>query len=157
MEEEKSHVRAIVVVLLIIFLGGLFVGYYFWGYRRQQHPDYKDMLKQTISYISTLEEKNQELTGRVSALDNEVASMKKQQGVPEDSQIARLNERLSALEKENTDLKATAGQNEALVQENQQLRQRVQTLVEQMNSSPRSSKASGGAPVQVPAPQGTIP
>ena len=157
MEEEKSHVRAIVVVLLIIFLGGLFVGYYFWGYRRQQHPDYKDMLKQTISYISTLEEKNQELTGRVSALDNEVASIKKQQGVPEDSQIERLNERLSALEKENTDLKATAGQNEALVQENQQLRQRVQTLVEQMNSSPRSSKASGGAPVQVPAPQGTIP
>jgi len=157
MEEEKSHVRAIAVVLLIIFLGGLFVGYYFWGYRRQQHPDYKDMLKQTISYISTLEEKNQELTGRVSALDNEVASIKKQQGVPEDSQIERLNERLSALEKENTDLKATAGQNEALVQENQQLRQRVQTLVEQMNSSTRSPKAGGSAPVQVPAPQGTIP
>ena len=157
MEEEKSHVRAIVVVLLIIFLGGLFVGYYFWGYRKQQHPDYKDMLKQTISYISALEEKNQELTGRVSALDNEVTSLRKQQGVPEDSQIARLNERLSALEKENTDLKATAGQNEALVQENQQLRQKVQTLVEQMNSSTRPSKAGGSAPVQVPAPQGTIP
>ena len=158
MEEEKSHVRAIVFILLIIFLGGLFVGYYFWGYRRQQNPDYKDMLKQTISYISTLEEKNQELSGRVSALDNEVASLKKQQGVPEDSQVARLNERISALEKENADLKATAGQNQALIEENQQLRLKVQTLVEQMNSSTRPSKTGGNQPVQMPAPPpGTIP
>jgi flagellar motility protein MotE (MotC chaperone) len=155
MEEEKSHVRAIVVTLLVIFLVGLFAGYYFWGYRKQLHPDYKEMLKQTISYISTLEEKNQEFTGKVSALENEVASLKKQQSVPEESQMARLNERLSVLEKENADLKTTAGQNEALVQENQQLRQRVQTLVEQMNSRP--SKALGNAPVQLPPPQGTVP
>jgi cell division protein FtsB len=156
MEEERSHVRAIAVILLVIFLGGLFAGYYFWGYRRLIHPDYKDMLKQTISYISTLEEKNQELSSKVSALENEAASLKKQQGVPEDSQLARLNERLSALEKENTDLKTSLSQHEALIQENQQLRQRVQTLVEQMNSS-RPQKAGGSAPVQMPAPQGTVP
>jgi flagellar basal body-associated protein FliL len=155
MEEEKSHVRTILVVLLVIFLVGLFAGYYFWGYRKQQNPDYKEMLKQTISYISTLEEKNQEFTGKVSALENEVASLRKQQGLPEDTQMAHLNERLSVLEKENADLKTTAGQNEALVQENQQLRQRVQALVEQMNSRP--SKAPGNAPVQLPAPQSTVP
>jgi cell division protein FtsB len=154
MEEEKSHARAIVVTLLIIFLVGLFAGYYFWGYRKQLHPDYKEMLKQTISY-STLEEKNQGLSGKLSTLENDIASLKKQQSVPEESQMARLNERLSVLEKENADLKTTASQNEALVQENQQLRQRVQTLVEQMNSRP--SKAVGNAPVQIPAPQGTVP
>jgi hypothetical protein len=40
MEEgtERTNVRAIAVVLVIIFLGGLFLGYYFWGYREQQHP-----------------------------------------------------------------------------------------------------------------------
>jgi chromosome segregation ATPase len=155
MEEEKSHARAIVVTLLVIFLVGLFAGYYFWGYRKQLHPDYKEMLKQTISYISTLEEKNQDLSGKLSTLENDIASLKKQQGVPEESQMARLNERLSVLEKENADLKTTASQNEALVQENQQLRQRVQTLVEQMNSKP--SKAVGNAPVQLPPPQGTMP
>jgi septal ring factor EnvC (AmiA/AmiB activator) len=155
MEEEKSHTRAIVVTLLLIFLVGLFAGYYFWGYRKQQHPDYKEMLKQTISYISTLEEKNQELSGKLSTLENDIASLKKQQGVPEESQMARLNERLSVLEKENTDLKVIAGQNEALVQENQQLRQRVQALVEQMNSRP--SKALGNPPVQIPPAQGTVP
>ena len=155
MEEEKSHVRSVVVILLVVFLVGIFAGYYFWGYRKQQHPDYKEMLKQTISYISTLEEKNQEFTGRVSALENEVASLKKQQDLPEESQMARLNERLSVLEKENADLKTIAGQNEALVQENQQLRQRVQALVEQMNSRP--PKAFGNAPVQLPPPQGAVP
>jgi septal ring factor EnvC (AmiA/AmiB activator) len=153
MEEEKSHVRAIVVVLLVIFSVGLFAGYYFWGYRKQQHPDYKEMLKQTISYISTLEEKNQEFTGKLSSLENEIDSLKKQQGLPEESQMAHLKERLSVLEKENADLKTTAGQNEALVLENQQLRQRVQTLVEQMNSRP--PKAAGNPPAQFPPPQGT--
>jgi cell division protein FtsB len=156
MEEEKSHLRAIVVILLVIFLGGLFAGYYFWGYRAKQHADYKDMLKQTISYISTLEDKNQELTSKVSTLENEIASLKKQQGVPEETQMVRLNERLSVLEKENADLKSSVSQNEALTQENQQLRQKVQTLVEQMNSS-KSSKAGGSAPVQLPPPQSTTP
>ncbi|HVN71513.1 MAG TPA: hypothetical protein VMU10_05790 [Desulfomonilia bacterium] len=156
MEEEKSHARAIAVVLLVIFLGGLLAGYYFWGYRRQMHPDYTDMLKQTISYISALEEKNQELSSKVSALENEAASLKKQQGVPEDSQIARLNERISALEKENSDLKTTLSQHEALLQENQQLRQKMQTLVEQMNAS-KPQKAGGNAPAQMPVPQGTVP
>mgnify|MGYP001115302511 CR=1 FL=1 len=51
MEEgtERTNVRAIAVILVVIFLGGLFAGYYFWGYRKQQHPDYKEMLRQTIS------------------------------------------------------------------------------------------------------------
>ena len=156
MEGEKSHVRAVIVVLLVVFLGGLFVGYYFWGYRKQQHPDYRDMLRQTISYISALEEKNQEMTGRISTLENEVASLNKQQGLPEESQIARLNEKVSALEKENALLKSSAAQNEALTQENQQLRQRVQTLVEQMNSA-KGAKTGGGAPAQLSPSQGTAP
>jgi len=156
MEEEKSHIRSILVILLVIFLVGLFAGYYFWGYRKAQHPDYKDMLKQTISYIATLEQKNQELSTRAGSLENEVASLKSQQAGQDDTTVVRLNERLSVLEKENADLKSSVSSNEALVQENQQLRQRVQTLVEQMNS-PKAPRPGLSAPPSVPAPQGSVP
>lgn len=136
MEEgtERTNVRAIAVILVIIFLVGLFAGYYFWGYRRQQHPDYKEMLRQTISYIATLEEKNQELTGTVATLENEVESLKKQQSAPVETQVANLTDRLAVIEKENADLKAAVAEKEGLAQENQQLRQRVQTLVEELNT-----------------------
>lgn len=144
MEEgtEKTNVRAIAVILVVIFLGGLFVGYYFWGYRKQQHPDYKEMLRQTVSYIATLEEKNKELTSKVGALENEVDSLKKQQSAPVDIQVANLRDRLAVMEKENADLKASVAEKEGIVQENQQLRQKVQTLVEELNGS-RTPAASG--------------
>jgi cell division protein FtsB len=155
-EEEKSHVRFIMFILLVIFLVGLFAGYYFWGYRKMSQPDYKDMLKQTISYISDLEEKNKGLSAQITALGNEVDSLKKQQAAPEDNQMVRLNERLSVLEKENADLKSSVSRNEALVQENQQLRQRVQALVEQMNSS-RPPKPVGSAPLSSESRPGAVP
>ena len=156
MEEERSHVRFILVILLVIFLVGLFAGYYFWGYRKVSQPDYKDMLKQTISYISSLEEKNRGLSAQVTAMENEVDSLKKQQDTTEDNRMVRLNERLSVLEKENADLKSSVSRNEALALENQQLRQRVQALVEQMNS-PRTPKSSGSAPLSSEFSPGTAP
>jgi cell division protein FtsB len=157
MTEEKSHVRALLVILLVLFLFGLFLGYYIWGFQKQKHPDYKDMLQQTITYITTLEEKNQELAKGISSLENEVSSLKKQQGMPENSQITKLNERVAVLEKENVDLKSVLSQNEALSQENQQLRQKVQALVEDMNSSRPPRSPGGTPPVQAPSPQGSAP
>ncbi len=156
MEEERSHVRFILVILLVIFLVGLFAGYYFWGYRKVSQPDYKDMLKQTISYISSLEEKNRGLSAQVTAMEKEVDSLKKQQDTTEDNRMVRLNERLSVLEKENADLKSSVSRNEALALENQQLRQKVQALVEQMNS-PRTPKSSGSAPLSSEFSPGTAP
>ena len=147
MTEEKSHVKVFSIIAIVIFLAGLSLGYY-WAYQRQKPTDYKKMLQETITYISTLEEKNQGMAKEMSGLQNDVAALKKQQGIPEDNQLARLNERLAVLEKENADLKSTAGRNEELAQENQQLRQKVQTLVESMNSSSRPLKDSGTAPVQ---------
>ena len=157
MTEEKSHVRALLVILLVLFLFGLFLGYYIWGFQKQRHPDYKDMLQQTITYITTLEEKNQELAKEISGLENDVSSLKKQQGMPENNQITKLNERVAVLEKENVDLKSVLSQNEALTQENQQLRQKVQVLVEDMNSSRPPRSPGGTPPVQTPSQQGSAP
>jgi cell division protein FtsB len=157
MTEEKSHVRALLVILLVLFLFGLFLGYYIWGFQKQRHPDYKDMLQQTITYITTLEEKNQELAKEISGLENEVSSLKKQQGMPENNQITKLNERVAVLEKENVDLKSVLSQNEALSQENQQLRQKVQALVEDMNVSRPPKSPGGSPPVQTPSQQGSAP
>lgn len=154
--EGKTHVKAILSVILVIFIAGFVLGYYIWGYGTQKHSDYKDMLQQTITYITTLEEKNLELAKNVSTLENEVASLKKQQGAPADSQVAQLTNRVAALEKENADLKAAVSLNEALTQENQQLRLKVQALVEAMNGS-RPSGSAGNAPVQAPPQQRAAP
>lgn len=132
---ERTNVRAVAVILVVIFLVGLFLGYYFWGYRKQQHPDHKEMLRQTISYISTLEKKNEELNARADTLENEVDSLKSQKSAPVETQVADLSERLAVIEKENADLKAAMAEKEGLAQENQQLRLKVQTLVEELNAS----------------------
>ena len=75
--EGKTHVKAILFVILVIFIAGFVLGYYIWGYRTQKNSDYKDMLQQTITYITTLEEKNLELAKSVSTLENEATSLKK--------------------------------------------------------------------------------
>ncbi|MCU0576510.1 MAG: hypothetical protein MUD15_06765 [Desulfobacterota bacterium] len=149
-DKEKSHVRAMAVVLVVVFLVGIFLGYYIWGYRKQQHPDYKDMLKQTISYIATLEEKNQALTSKVGTLENDVVSLKKQQEISGEKS-AGLPDRMAVLEKENADLKASLKAQEGLIQENLQLRQKVQALVEQMNTG------SGRPAESLPAPSPAQP
>ena len=62
--------------------------------------------------------------------------------------MADLSEKLAVIEKENADLKTSVAQKEGLAQENQQLRQRVQTLVEELNtlrppSAPDARQGSG--------------
>jgi chromosome segregation ATPase len=154
-DKEKSHVRAMAVVLVVVFLVGIFMGYYIWGYRKQQHPDYKDMLKQTISYIATLEEKNQALTSKVGTLENDVLSLKKQQEISGEKSAA-LPDRMAVLEKENADLKASLKAQEGLIQENLQLRQKVQALVEQMNTGSRrpAENLPAPSPAQPPGASG---
>jgi len=52
------------------------------GFPEAEESDYKEMLQQTIAYITTLEEKNRNWQG-ISGLENEVSSLKKQQEMPE--------------------------------------------------------------------------
>jgi predicted nucleic acid-binding Zn-ribbon protein len=108
------------------------------------------MLKQTISYIATLEEKNQALTSKVGTLENDVVSLKKQQEISGEKS-AGLPDRMAVLEKENADLKASLKAQEGLIQENLQLRQKVQALVEQMNTG------SGRPAESLPAPSPAQP
>lgn len=146
MPEGKSQIKLFLVFSLVLFVAGLALGYY-WEYRRQQPTDYKDMLRKTITYITNLEAQKQETDKKVISLQNDLTSLQKQQGTPGNDQLTRLNERLAVLEKENTDLKAKVAQTEALAQENQQLRQKVQSLVESMDPSGQPPKASGNVPV----------
>ncbi|MCK7510001.1 MAG: hypothetical protein MZV70_42175 [Desulfobacterales bacterium] len=62
-----------------------------------------------------------------------------------------------ALEKENADLKAAAGLNEALTQENQQLRLKVQALVETMNGFTAFRGLSGTRLCSSLPPRGLLP
>jgi hypothetical protein len=147
MSEGRGNFKGIIIGFMVFFLLGGAAGYYIFG-RNHKPPDYKDMLRQTISYITALEEKNQEIAKEMSALQNDMANLQKQQDEPGNDQLTRLNERVAVLEKENADLKARTSQSEALAQENQQLRQKVQNLVESMNSPGYPPKASENVPVQ---------
>lgn len=121
---DRTNIRAVALGALVVFLAGIALGYYVWGYRAKHNQDYKDMLRQTISYISTLEEKNRDLTERVGRLENEADSLKKQLGQPHDTKTPSQDSRVADLEKENQDL----------VKENEHLRKRVQSLMEELNA-----------------------
>ncbi|HPC46733.1 MAG TPA: hypothetical protein PLW83_01720 [Deltaproteobacteria bacterium] len=144
-EVKRTNIRAVALGVAVVFLVGLALGYYIWGYRASHRLDYKDMLRQTITYISTLEEKNQELIDRVGRLENEAGSLKKQLGEPADAQKALQDSRIADLEKENQELKAQAAQREDLLKENEQLRLRVQSLVEELNAAGKSGARSGSS------------
>jgi predicted RNase H-like nuclease (RuvC/YqgF family) len=144
----RGRFKAVALVMLVVFLVGMFLGYYIWGYRRQKSPDYKEMLQQTISYIGAIEEKNKELTARVGSLETEAESLKKRLDQPQGSGGSDLGRRIEALEKENAELRPIASERDGLLKENQQLRQRVQSLVEELNASERDRPG----PQKPPAP-----
>ncbi|MCK7510002.1 MAG: hypothetical protein MZV70_42180 [Desulfobacterales bacterium] len=79
--EGKTHVKAILFVILVIFIAGFVLGYYIWGYRTQKHSDYKEMLQQTI-YLHHHPGGKEPGAGEamLSTLENEVASLEEAAG-----------------------------------------------------------------------------
>ncbi len=143
--EGKGRLKAVAVIAIVTFLAGGILGYYIWGYRGHHPPDYKEMLRQTISYISALEEKNRELASRVSGLENETASLKKRLGeVP--AQGVQDSARTAEREREYAELKAKAQERDELLKENQLLRERVRSLVEELHASGRQQGAANTSP-----------
>ncbi|MEN6474869.1 MAG: hypothetical protein ABFD81_12705 [Syntrophaceae bacterium] len=151
MEEEKkigqkNKTKAILIMSIIIFAIGFGLGFYVFGYHKKSSTDYKQSLREVIAYIDALEKDRNELSAKLKSLDAQREPLKEgaQSGVP---QTVSLQERLEALERENASLRSSMSQNQALLQENYQLRGRLQVLEGQMNPQ------GGGAALQRTQPE----
>jgi seryl-tRNA synthetase len=108
MAEDRKKTAVLVAGIVIPFLVGVVLGWYIWGHGRNKPVDYKQLLLETVTYISTIEEKNKALTTKVDSLDAEVNVLRQKgqaTGAQSQNIITTLNQRVSSLEAENQKLK----------------------------------------------------
>ncbi len=152
MAEEKKRSMIPLVISVMLFVVGLILGYYIWGLNREEQVDYKGFLQETIDYIATMEHKNKRLIDEVDRLETEVNMLQQKQiaGTTEKTdQLEALSQRITSLERENQDLKASITENARLAQENQELRQKIEEL---MGSGTADTPAVPATP-EAPAPE----
>lgn len=155
MAEEKKRSMIPLVIAVMLFVVGLILGYYIWGANKEKQIDYKKFLTETVNYIATLEHKNQKLLAEVDTLETEVNMLQQKQaaGMEQDSgQMDALSRRITALEKENQELKTAITENDRLAQENRELKERIQDLLQGKGdaSAPPVEPATPKEPGQPP-------
>jgi len=135
MAEGKKKSMAVLIVALVLFIAGLILGYYVWGLNRGNQVDYKSFLQETINYIATLEHKNKKLVDTVDALETELSMLQEKQATGSEQRsdnIDALSERIAVLEKENREMAATVSSNKELARENQELKKKLQALMDEI-------------------------
>jgi cell division protein FtsB len=132
-EKKKKGPNAILIMSVIIFVIGFGLGFYIWGYHKQKAQDYREVLQEVSDYLVGLEKKNAQISAKNKSLEDEVSMLTKG-GKPAAGQTVDLQAQLASLERENAFLRSTLNQNQALVQENNQLRSKVQALEVQLGA-----------------------
>jgi septal ring factor EnvC (AmiA/AmiB activator) len=144
---RNSKTKAILIMSIIIFAVGFGLGFYVFGYHKQSSTDYKENLREVISYIDSLEKERKELSDKLKSLEalREPVKPGVQTG---DTQPPSQQGRLEALERENASLRSNLNQNQVLLQENYELRVRVKDL---------EARQGEGAVLQQPLQPQTMP
>lgn len=124
---QKNMTKAILIMSVIVFAVGFGMGFYIFGYHKKASADYKQSLREVIGYIDSLEKERKELSERIGSFEAQ-RDFLKEAGGADASQDVELRQRLEALERENASLRSAMSQNQTLLQENYQLRGRVQAL-----------------------------
>jgi cell division protein FtsB len=132
-EKQKKGPNAILIMSVIIFVIGFGLGFYIWGYHKQKAQDYREVLQEVSDYLVGLEKKNAQISAKNKSLEDEVSMLTKG-GKPAAGQTVDLQAQLASLERENAFLRSTLNQNQALIQENNQLRSKVQALEAQLGA-----------------------
>ncbi len=108
MTEERKRSYMPLILVVVPTLAGLVLGYLIWGSSRQTQEDYKQNLQNTIHYIATLENKNEELSAKADSLETEVGMLRQKTEQASDSSsgmVASLSQRVKSLEAENQRLR----------------------------------------------------
>jgi len=150
MAEEKKRSMIPMVIAVMLFVVGLILGYYIWGINKEKQVDYKKFLAETVNYIATLEHKNKKLLAEVDTLETELNMLQQKQAAgteQEASQMDAFSRRITALEKENQDLKSTINENNRLSQENQELKSRIEALLDEKDDGGAAPEKSEQPPL----------
>lgn len=151
---EKKKTNAVLILSVIVFIIGFGLGFYIFGYHKQNTKDYKVELREVIAYIGDLENKQKELMEKNQAIAVELDMLKKG-ATPQSAETASMQARIAALERENGVLRNSLSQNQALIQENYQLRARIQSLegVGVPRTTPAAPLPSTAQPAPAQAPR----
>jgi uncharacterized protein HemX len=123
-ESKKLLFNPIIIMSIIIFIVGFGLGFYIWGYHKAEKKDYKEMLRDAISYIDSMERLNTDMSKEVDGLKKDNSMLKS----PSNAQIVGLQSKILSLQNENASLRTMAGQSQYLIQENARLNSEIQML-----------------------------
>ena len=129
--KAKSKISAGALLVLLLFVGGVVAGYYIWGLKDDETVDYKRLLKNTVKYIASLEQKNSELEKQIGAGDTSLKSTedeKPSEEVKPAGEDGNLQQKIKSLEEENATLQVAMSSDKDLTAENQSLTEQIRTL-----------------------------
>ncbi|MGD9078660.1 MAG: hypothetical protein PVG96_04940 [Desulfobacterales bacterium] len=129
--KAKSKLSAGALLVLLLFVGGVLAGYYVWGLKDDETVDYKRLLKDTVKYIASLEQKNSELEKQIGAGDTSLRSTedeKPSEEVKPAGEDANLQQKIKSLEEEKAALQVAMSSDKDLTAENQSLTEQIRTL-----------------------------
>ena len=113
MTKERKKLISYLTAVIILFGGGVGLGYYIWGLDKQKKPDYKKYLSKTIGYIGNIEKDNRGFIKQVKLLKTDIAALKndmKDAKIQFDAQYKSLQNKSASIEKEKEQLHAKIDQ-----------------------------------------------
>jgi regulator of replication initiation timing len=138
-ESKKSLLNPIIIMSIIVFIVGFGLGFYIWGYHKSETKDYKEMLRETIGYIDSMERLNADMSKEVDGLKKDNSMLKS----PSNAQLVGLQSKIQSLQNENTSLRSMVGQSQYLIQENARLNSENQMLRSKTGASPMPNMQQG--------------
>ncbi len=133
---KKKEFITYLIMVIVLFGGGVFLGYYVWGIDKQQKPDYKKYLKDTIVYLQKMEENNTILSGEMKSLKTDVGILKKTIAESENKLAAtskRHEEKIALVEKENAALKLSISEKETAIADAKVIKAKFEELQNKFN------------------------
>jgi len=138
-ESKKLLFNPIIIMSIIIFIVGFGLGFYIWGYHKAEKKDYKEMLRDAISYIDSMERLNADMSKEVDGLKKDNSMLKS----PSNAQLVGLQSKILSLQNENASLRAMAGQSQYLIQENARLNSEIQMLRSRLGATSMPNMQQG--------------
>jgi len=127
---KKFIYNPLVILSVVVFIVGFALGFYIWGYHKNEKKDYTAILKDAASYVEGMERLNGSLSKEVEGLKKDNAMLKS----PSNAQVAELQTRVQELSRENASLKTASDQAQYLMQENARLNSELQLLSQRLSA-----------------------
>ncbi len=137
MTKERKKLISYLIVLIILFGGGLGLGYYIWGLDTQKKPDYKKYLSKTIDYIANLEKNNRGFLKQAKQLKADIGALKKDMKdaqIQLDAQSKSLQDKSASLEEEKIRLQSSIDESQKLAKEKEQLQTKIDQLINELDT-----------------------